>query len=247
MIDVAALDAPTARAVTALRKLGATDEEIAEQLGLEPAAIRRGGWPKGKPRSATTRAKMSAASNAAWADPAVRAKMSAASKAAWADPAVRAKMSAARKAAWADPAVRAKISAACKAALADPAVRAKMSAARKAALADPAVRAKMSAARKAAWADPAVRAKMSAASKAALADPAVRAKMSAAQLARHGMSEAQHRQAVEGAGLAFDRDPVTRRGAQIYARAYGLKYEPDLVAINAHRALRGEFLWVLAE
>jgi hypothetical protein len=64
------------------------------------------------------------------------AKMSAASKAAWADPAVRAKMSAARKAAWADPAVRAKMSAASKAALADPAVRAKMSAAKKAAWAD---------------------------------------------------------------------------------------------------------------
>ena len=90
----------------------------------------------GRKHSDATRAKMSAASKAAWADPAVRAKMSAASKAALADPAVRAKMSAARKAAWADPAVRAKMSAARKAALADPAVRAKMSAASKAALAE---------------------------------------------------------------------------------------------------------------
>jgi hypothetical protein len=89
-----------------------------------------------------------------------RAKMSAASKRALADPAVRAKMSAASKRAWADPAVRAKMSAASKRALADPAVRAKMSAARKRAWADPAVRAKMSAARKRAWADPAVRARM---------------------------------------------------------------------------------------
>jgi hypothetical protein len=72
------------------------------------------GWPKGKPRPKETRAKMSAARKAAWADPAVRAKMSAARKAAWADPAVRAKMSAASKAALADPAVRAKMSAAQK-------------------------------------------------------------------------------------------------------------------------------------
>jgi hypothetical protein len=56
------------------------------------------GWPKGKKRSAETRAKISAASKAQWADPAVRAKISAASKAAMADPAVRAKISAARKA-----------------------------------------------------------------------------------------------------------------------------------------------------
>ena len=56
----------------------------------------------GRKHSDATRAKMSAASKAAWADPAVRAKMSAARKAAWADPAVRAKMSAARKAAWAE-------------------------------------------------------------------------------------------------------------------------------------------------
>ncbi|HEV2365190.1 MAG TPA: hypothetical protein VGS12_13445 [Caulobacteraceae bacterium] len=65
-------------------------------------------------RSAATRAKMSAASKAAWADPAARARMSAATKAALADPAVRARMSAARKAVLADPAVRAKMSAARK-------------------------------------------------------------------------------------------------------------------------------------
>lgn len=39
-------------------------------------------WPKGKPRSAETRARMSAARKAALADPEVRARMSAASKAA---------------------------------------------------------------------------------------------------------------------------------------------------------------------
>ena len=42
-------------------------------------------WPKGKPRSAETRARMSEAHKAAWADPAVRARMSEARKAAWAD------------------------------------------------------------------------------------------------------------------------------------------------------------------
>ncbi|HUC70345.1 MAG TPA: hypothetical protein VMS01_04055 [Stellaceae bacterium] len=69
-------------------------------------------------RSAEVRARMSAASKAAWADPEVRARMSAASKAALADPEVRARMSAARKAALADPEVRARMSAARKAALA---------------------------------------------------------------------------------------------------------------------------------
>lgn len=50
------------------------------------------GRPKGFRCTADTRAKMSAARKAAWADPEVRAKMSAASKAALADPEVRAKM-----------------------------------------------------------------------------------------------------------------------------------------------------------
>jgi hypothetical protein len=62
------------------------------------------GWPKGKPRgpkSATTRARISAAQRARWADPEVRARISAAK----ADPEVRARMSAAQRARWADPEV----------------------------------------------------------------------------------------------------------------------------------------------
>ena len=64
--------------------------------------LRKSERMQGRRHSDVTKAKMSAARKAAWADPAVRAKMSAARKAAWADPAVRAKMSAASKAAWAE-------------------------------------------------------------------------------------------------------------------------------------------------
>ena len=91
---------------------------------------------QGYHHTAKARAKISAATKAAMADPAVRQKISERTKAALADPAVREKMKAAR----ADPPARDRRNAAIRLAMSKPEVRQRMSEWTKAAMADPGVR-----------------------------------------------------------------------------------------------------------
>ena len=131
-----------------------------------------GNGTSGRVASLATRAKMSAAIKAAFADPNVRAKLSASNTAAWTNAEVRARMTAAMN----SPETRAKVSAA----LNTPEARAQNSAKLKAYFTDPEARARVRSQSHAYWSDPEARAKQSAWQKARLADPEARRRMQAA-------------------------------------------------------------------
>jgi LEM3-like protein len=131
---------------------------------------------RGTTTSLEVRALRSELRKANWADPAYRERMTAMSQALYADPNMRIKLSEMNKARLADPFERERMSKAQLKRYEDPAERAKQSAVNHIRWADPAqrerlaernrtpeMRAKLSATRKAQWADPEYRAKMLAA------------------------------------------------------------------------------------
>ena len=130
-------------------------------MGYELVNLTDGGeGPSGVQRSEETRARLSEAGKAYFADPGARARNSEAQKKAYARPQARMRLQEGRAKYWADPEARALKSAQTKAQMADPEVRAQLQEKRAKYWADPEARARQSEQVKARMADPEFQAQM---------------------------------------------------------------------------------------